>query len=452
MLIHYCDACSVRIPSGALESGNAVRAGEKIFCPACAPKTAPARPSAVIPRAAALHPKEATATRLHERPETARRPQGATEPAITPPPSKKYIWVGVVLGGAGLLLALLALNQGAPPEKPAKAASAATATRKSSGSPTAAQPASATPVTRGTPEQTVPQPPLHRPLSEEQQAQQAFEKLFHGLEAQDKDGRITRLKEFVEQYGKTIIVARALNELDRLKRTDPTTPAISSTQPAPATPSATIPLATPPVAPEVVPPIAPPAGVRFKGVWQELKPAAPTPGPRSHHQTMLCYDSKRGRCVLGGGDRKNDLWALDAATASWTCLVPNEPKAPATRPGGLAHDSLVYEEAQDRYFLGAGWTYDPEGGKWNCLFGKPDSPIKTALFNIGRAFAYDPDGKCFLSVSKLNKGREKGLLVYLDPPRLEEVPLAPIPPRDYLYGGLAYDRKHKHFVLFGGYL
>ncbi|MFC1671510.1 hypothetical protein ACFL01_00090 [Planctomycetota bacterium] len=109
----------------------------------------------------------------------------------------------------------------------------------------------------------------------------------------------------------------------------------------------------------------------------------------------VAYDSKRGLCVMYGGDgiRTNDLWAYDGEANTWQLLQEAKNADGISRPPGVPSlrcaIPFTYDPTDDRYllFLGARgrppyalWSYDPEGKRWTRKF---DSNQEVELISLG---------------------------------------------------------------------
>ncbi len=105
--------------------------------------------------------------------------------------------------------------------------------------------------------------------------------------------------------------------------------------------------------------------------WRRLK-MQKAPCPREYIDGSMLYDSRRKRCILLGGycatyQRMNDMWALDVAKSTWTCLAPHRPKADGTSyPRPIRNKPCAYDVANDLYVWGS-WTHDPATCKWDKL-------------------------------------------------------------------------------------
>ena len=214
-----------------------------------------------------------------------------------------------------------------------------------------------------------------------------------------------------------------------------------------------------PAGPAKTPTPTPAGPAAFRAEWKELKLAGESPLRRNAITTNMTYDTKRRVSVLFGGAGEfpgfgyssgNDLWTLDLAAGRWTCLQKNDPKGPevaaGTRPMMTREHHFSYDEANDLYWIQHWWAFDPNTGRWRKA---PASISGFAPASTTRpGWAYYPEGRSFLFWVASAEG---GTCYYLDlvAGRCESLPAGTAPPR-YVDGGLAYDRKQKVFVLFGG--
>jgi serine/threonine protein kinase len=138
-----------------------------------------------------------------------------------------------------------------------------------------------------------------------------------------------------------------------------------------------------------------PAGrpAAYSAVWTKAKPRGLTADGRAgglpRWRCALgsgAFDTRRGRCLLYGGEGSNELWAYDAGGDTWTCLLPDDPGADGGRRPGHGPALLAYEAGQDRLYvlLGIGpsrpqkqaqlWAGDMAKLGWTKLK-TPDIPL-----------------------------------------------------------------------------
>ncbi len=190
---------------------------------------------------------------------------------------------------------------------------------------------------------------------------------------------------------------------------------------------------------------------RYAGQWLKLKIDGESPMGRVYAITAMLYDSKRKRCVLFGGGTKYAMWALDPAMQRWTPVQPNT-KPDNLKPPPVKYHHFIYDEVHDRYWLNNGWSFDPKTKAWK----NHNATLKKGQVSwpgIRQAWTYDPDLRRFVGA------RFKG---FTDVPFIpwavdivnfknSNLPTGKAAYRTYSDGGLAYDRKFKMFLLFGGY-
>jgi len=200
--------------------------------------------------------------------------------------------------------------------------------------------------------------------------------------------------------------------------------------------------------------VAPALGAGFRASWNREKTVGASPSRRSTGHSAMAYDSKRKVCVLFGGYRNghlNDLWALNLGSKRWTCLQKSDLKGPGVgksrpRPCNSGDRGYIeYDSRNDLYWLQYRWAFDPKTRAWRTPAPKTVGWKPPYMWDLRPGWTYDPDGKRML----WHKGG-MGAFIYPNTERAETVPGGP-PSRSYVDGGLAYDRREKLFVLFGGY-
>jgi hypothetical protein len=192
-------------------------------------------------------------------------------------------------------------------------------------------------------------------------------------------------------------------------------------------------------------PVQPAPAGTFRAEWKDLRLPGPGPTTTAYITTAMTYDSRRRRCVLMGGYLHNSLWALDLDAGRWECLQETLAKGPGvgkTRPGVCEHHKFIYDEGNDLYRLNSTWVFNPNAGAWTRL---AKGPKGISYWESGHAWAYDPDGRRFLQMNQAAHTYFK----YPGTERGERLPNSAAPGR-YVGGGIAYDRRNRVFVLFGG--
>ncbi len=144
---------------------------------------------------------------------------------------------------------------------------------------------------------------------------------------------------------------------------------------------------------------APPAAA--PAMWQRVETSGDSPPSREN--AVLGYDAASGTVYLhggrSGGESRNDLWALDLGTGTWTEL-PGSGEGPTPR---FSHTG-VWDEQRSRFvvFSGEGegfgdffsdvWAYDPAVGAWEELAPGGAGPTD----RYGSCAGYDAAGDRFL--------------------------------------------------------
>jgi Galactose oxidase, central domain len=132
--------------------------------------------------------------------------------------------------------------------------------------------------------------------------------------------------------------------------------------------------------------------------WQNMKPGGPKP-PFGIDATA-CYDPKRDRIYLGGGDYPpakgpNALWIYDIRTNSWIDPMPKG------SPGGTLYGTdtseLHYDSASDTVLLfrhgddAKGiFAYSPARNEWTTVSTRLPSPFYRDYGTGGSSGFYDP--------------------------------------------------------------
>jgi hypothetical protein len=117
--------------------------------------------------------------------------------------------------------------------------------------------------------------------------------------------------------------------------------------------------------------------------WVNLLPLN---GPTARYDFGMAYDSVRHRVIIFGGltgwdynSAKNDTWAYDPSTNSWSNLNPSSP------PSARANHALSFDSLNDKIILFGGfqntflnetWAYNPATNSWIKL--SPEGPLPPA--------------------------------------------------------------------------
>jgi Protein kinase domain/Galactose oxidase, central domain len=193
----------------------------------------------------------------------------------------------------------------------------------------------------------------------------------------------------------------------------------------------------------------------FRAQWRQLALRGERPVKRNGITNAMTYDRKRKCSVLFGGNwtKMNDLWTLDLGAMRWTCLQKNLPKGRevgTSRPAGGTAPRLTCDEAGDAYWLHCSWAFSPTSRRWRKRGGKFEGQHGWVPPAQGRCgWSYDPHGRRFLGGKPQAGGYWFGFFDTATN-RAGKIFKSPAPNRTYLDGGLAYDRRNKVFVIFGG--
>jgi N-acetylneuraminic acid mutarotase len=104
---------------------------------------------------------------------------------------------------------------------------------------------------------------------------------------------------------------------------------------------------------------------------------------------------------------------------------------------------VLYDEAADVYRAAYMWEYDPKTGKWTEGSGRVEGwDSNSESWWYYSAWAWDPDGKRYLGF-----GSGRGAMFY--PAQKKAIRVAGGGPSRTYNSAMAYDRRTRHFVLFG---
>jgi hypothetical protein len=195
-----------------------------------------------------------------------------------------------------------------------------------------------------------------------------------------------------------------------------------------------------------------PGVTAFGAAWLELQTEGEK--PRGGLPPDMTYDSKRKLLVLyGEGELRSrkagNLFALDLERLAFSRVHPKMEQADGKSWPLISNRGhlISYDPENDLYWAGPAWAFDPQARRW-----KPATAPKDLCFDPFVHWAYDPDGKRFFSVAWTVVADGASSSFFLPKAgTAERQPNAPqLPRRTYLDGGLAYDRRNRAFVLFGG--
>lgn len=249
MIIQYCDKCGMRVSEADLQNGRAMAQGETVTCEKCRPAAAPMVPPptqivSVAPRSPA---RRGTSVMPAAQRGTTARPDALPHPAAGS--QNLPLIVGGIAAGLLLLPVLYFIMRPATPAPASKPA--VVETKLHAPQPVKTEPPRGTPETAAKTAATATPPADEPDAAEESRRQEAaadkaYDELirFHGLETEDKAGRIARLETYIKEHGATIASMRARRMLNELKQ-----------------PAATTRSAAPPATPVVTGSLKPPASL-----------------------------------------------------------------------------------------------------------------------------------------------------------------------------------------------
>jgi hypothetical protein len=131
-----------------------------------------------------------------------------------------------------------------------------------------------------------------------------------------------------------------------------------------------------------------------QGGWEELNPGENA--PPAGEDTAAVLDAARHRVLVYGGKddgekNRNELWALDLATKSWSEITPAGPPPPPREDHTLVldqeNDALVLFGGEDGSTTNATWSFDLRANRWS------DITDASAPALEGHVSVYDPRGR-----------------------------------------------------------
>ena len=122
--------------------------------------------------------------------------------------------------------------------------------------------------------------------------------------------------------------------------------------------------------------------------WVNLTPTS-GPVPTGRTNAMAIYDSPANRIILFGGKSangtRNDVWAFDLNTNSWTEITPSEGSVPSPRltPRGAFYAptrQMLVWSGQGNGLFNDVWTFDLANETWTELQPPDPKPKHCYLF------------------------------------------------------------------------
>lgn len=129
-------------------------------------------------------------------------------------------------------------------------------------------------------------------------------------------------------------------------------------------------------------------------VWRQVPAASPPPPPRGAFG--WCAEPGSGRVLLFGGvgviasSRRNDTWAWDGASRTWTQLTPVDVPPPRWSPAlaaDVVRDRVVMYSGATSSLGGPVDTWEWDGANWQQAtpaIQPPGAPQPTAAFDVAR--------------------------------------------------------------------
>jgi hypothetical protein len=191
--------------------------------------------------------------------------------------------------------------------------------------------------------------------------------------------------------------------------------------------------------------------------WREVTPPAGGAAPEARRNGTAIYDPVGRRVVIFGGiaasGYRNDAWAFDLATFSWTRLETIGP-APAPR---LGHDAVydsqgrqmvVWAGQDDNRFFNDVWTLDLTDLRW-----RERQPASRPQARYGSASIFDPLQRrlvTFAGFTDLNRRFQDSQAFDLDTDDWEELTPAGDKPEVRCLLTAAFDPMGRRMIVYGG--
>ena len=194
--------------------------------------------------------------------------------------------------------------------------------------------------------------------------------------------------------------------------------------------------------------------------WRELTPSeGPAPTPRFNASAI--YDPVQHRMVVfagrtSSGDR-NDVWAFDLESNTWTDITPAEGPAPRVRSTQNAvydpeNRSMIIWSGQildgGREFLNDIWAFDLEAHTWSQF--QPPDPMPNIRY--GTAAVFDPRDRALVTFAGFTDDGRFDDTWSFAPNQDQWTDISPStghPLRRCLHNGV-YDRREHRFLIYGG--
>jgi hypothetical protein len=228
---------------------------------------------------------------------------------------------------------------------------------------------------------------------------------------------------------------------------------VSEATPRAATPTPTLPPATPQPTPEAAatpePTPEPIATSAVAGAphWRKVEVSGASPTPRRDH--ALVSDGSRLLLFGGRGEREYaDLWSFDISSRQWEELPAGQ--GPSRRFGSNAvYDTtrgqmLVFGGQSGPDFFDETWAFDLARGEWTLI-----SVASAPAQRYGSAGAVDPGGRFLISHGFTSQGRFDDLWALADTSWSDLSPAQGRPLQRCLMRG-AWDATGGRFLMFGG--
>lgn len=202
--------------------------------------------------------------------------------------------------------------------------------------------------------------------------------------------------------------------------------------------------------------LAVPAEHGFAQTWAEMTPVAGD-APAARRNAAAIYDPAGHRMIVfsgktASGDR-NDIWAFDLSSNTWTEITPNTGSAPAPRfTANCVYDpvqkSMLAWSGQGAQFFNDVWAFDLASHTWTQF----DPPDPKPNIRYGAATIYDPIGRDLITFAGFtDQGRFDDTWRFdLDSNTWTEITPDDANPEQRCLHTASYDTLNRRMIVYGG--
>jgi len=198
------------------------------------------------------------------------------------------------------------------------------------------------------------------------------------------------------------------------------------------------------------------AGSAAAQSWVEITPTS-GPAPTGRAWASAVYDSQDHRMIVFGGtdsiNERNDIWAFDLSTHTWTDLTPSSGPAPGIRrtPGSgydaVNHRMVTWSGQDPGIFYNDVWIFDLSTNIWTNP--TPPGPLPNLRYGVGAV--WDPTAAELVTFAGFtNMGRFDDTWRY-NPVANTWSDVSPvINPLERCLHHAAYDSQDHRMIMYGG--